>query len=594
LTKQPKQSNDLDWSAHMGSAVSQDATASDTLTELSADSLTPVDLAALKEVAARLGPMHRELAADWSRRLLESVPDALPEGVTLPVVTEINATFFSLIFQHVDSNTLAELYQTYYDMNRRLIEVDLLRPSAGRSTLEVMYASARISLQVLEERLGNEPRLMLAYTKLAAHLMMLLGRAYSDCREVHIQQHEQERSVLLRQARDELEARVRERTVALTRLNDALAKEVGERRRAEQSLLQEKSFAEATLDSLPGVFYLFNREGRFLRWNKNFETVSEYSRAEIAGMSPLDFFHPQEQQLVAERIRDVFENGSATVEAEFVSKSGRHAPYFFTGRFVRIGDTPCVVGMGIDISERKHAEEALRERTEEVIRSNAELEQFAYVASHDLQEPLRAVATFAQLLDRRYGEHIGADGKGTIERVTAAVQRMQTLIRDLLAYSRLDTRKSDFRVTDCEVVLHDALDNLQTAITETGARVTHDPLPTLVADASQLRQLLQNLIGNALKFHGQRHPEVHIAATRMPAAWLFRVSDNGIGIDAEYFERIFVIFQRLHGQRAYPGTGVGLAICKKIVERHGGRIWVESKPGAGATFSFTLAEHRAT
>jgi light-regulated signal transduction histidine kinase (bacteriophytochrome) len=142
------------------------------------------------------------------------------------------------------------------------------------------------------------------------------------------------------------------------------------------------------------------------------------------------------------------------------------------------------------------------------------------------------------------------------------------------------------------VVLHEALDNLQTAIAETGARVTHDPLPTLVADASQLRQLLQNLIGNALKFHGQGRPEVHVAATRMPAAWLFRVTDNGIGIDPEYFERVFVIFQRLHGRRAYPGTGVGLAICKKIVERHGGRIWVESKPGAGATFSFTLAEHR--
>jgi PAS domain S-box-containing protein len=418
--------------------------------------------------------------------------------------------------------------------------------------------------------------------------MMLLGRAYSDCREVHVQRSEEERRALLRQSRDELEARVQERTLALTRLNDALAREVAERRHAEETLVRERDFADATLDSLPGVFYLFNESSNFLRWNKNFQDVSEYSRDEIGKMSPLDFFDPTDQAQVADRIRSALETGHATVEADFVSKSGKRRPYFFTGRRVLLDQVPCVVGMGIDISERKHAEQALQERTTELTRSNAELEQFAYVASHDLQEPLRAVAMYTQLLEQRYGERLDADASSIIGRVTAAVHRMQTLIRDLLTYSRVDTRAADFRVTSCETVLQEVLDNLQTAVAETSAEVSHDPLPTVLADEVQLRQLFQNLVGNALKFHGQEIPRVHISAVTRHGHWVFSVRDNGIGIDPQYVDRIFVIFQRLHTRRAYPGTGVGLAICKKIVERHGGRIWVDSTPGKGAEFFFTL------
>jgi light-regulated signal transduction histidine kinase (bacteriophytochrome) len=169
---------------------------------------------------------------------------------------------------------------------------------------------------------------------------------------------------------------------------------------------------------------------------------------------------------------------------------------------------------------------------------------------------------------------------------------MQTLIRDLLTYSRVDTRASDFQTADCEAVLREVLDNLQTSIAETAAKVSHDPLPTVPADEVQLRQLFQNLIGNALKFHGQTPPRVHISAAMQRSNWLFSVRDNGIGIDPEHAERIFVIFQRLHTRRAYPGTGVGLAICKKIVERHGGRIWVESRQDEGGEFLFTLPLRR--
>jgi len=250
--------------------------------------------------------------------------------------------------------------------------------------------------------------------------------------------------------------------------------------------------------------------------------------------------------------------------------------------------------MGIDITERKAVEDALQRRTQELARSNADLEQFAYVASHDLQEPLRAVASYTQLLARRNLAQLDGDGQRFIERTTAAVARMQALIKDLLAYSRVGTRAQPFGMIELETVLRDALDDLQAAIAETGAVVSHEPLPAVPADASQIRQLFQNLIGNAIKFRGPHAARVHIGAHMVDGRWRIAVRDNGIGIEPEYADRIFVIFQRLHSRRTYPGTGVGLAICKKIVERHGGRIWVESQLAQGTTVFFELpGESRA-
>jgi light-regulated signal transduction histidine kinase (bacteriophytochrome) len=305
-------------------------------------------------------------------------------------------------------------------------------------------------------------------------------------------------------------------------------------------------------------------------------------------MSPLDFFVGPERDYIYQRISQVFTEGQAIAEANFVAKDGTATPHVFTGQRVFVDDRVCLIGMGIDITERKHAEEALQRRTEELARSNADLEQFAYVASHDLQEPLRAVASYTQLLARRYQQRLDGDAQRFIERTIAAVSRMQALIRDLLAYSRVGMRGEVFGRIDAEGVLRDALDDLQAAISETDAVVTHDPLPVIPADASQLRQLLQNLVGNAIKFRGEQPPLVHISARAGDGHWIFGVRDNGIGIEPEYLERIFVIFQRLHNRRTYPGTGVGLAICKKIVERHGGRIWVESQVGRGTTVFFAL------
>jgi PAS domain S-box-containing protein len=252
-------------------------------------------------------------------------------------------------------------------------------------------------------------------------------------------------------------------------------------------------------------------------------------------------------------------------------------------------------GVGKDITRRKLDEAALREahdelevQARELARSNEELQQFAYVASHDLQEPLRMISSYTQLVQRRYGERLDGDAKEFMDYIVDGAARMKQLIEDLLAYSRVGTRGRDFQPTDGAAALAKALANLRAAQEASGATVTHDALPSVLADGSQLTQLFQNLIGNAMKFRGADPPRIHVSSETRDHVWVFTVRDNGIGLDTQYADRIFMMFQRLHNKLEYPGTGIGLAICKKIVDRHGGRIWVESKPGQGCTFGFTL------
>jgi signal transduction histidine kinase len=259
-----------------------------------------------------------------------------------------------------------------------------------------------------------------------------------------------------------------------------------------------------------------------------------------------------------------------------------------------------------EMNQRKHAESVVRElnltlerrveertaelkeREQDLSRSNAELQQFAYVASHDLQEPLRMVASFTQLLARRYSDKLDKDARDFIDYAVDGATRMQTLISDLLNYSRVGTQGKPFESTDCNTVLDQVLRSLRLAIEETHAVITRDRLPVVLGDRVQLGQLLQNLLTNAIKFHGPDVPRVHVSAERNGANWNISVRDNGIGIPAEHVDRIFIIFQRLHTKAEYPGTGIGLAMCKKIVERHGGRIWPEPASGGGTTFCFTI------
>jgi PAS domain S-box-containing protein len=234
------------------------------------------------------------------------------------------------------------------------------------------------------------------------------------------------------------------------------------------------------------------------------------------------------------------------------------------------------------------AQSELARRSQALARSNAELEQFAYVVSHDLQQPLGMISSYLELFEREIGDKLEGEARDYIERAVRGADRMQEMVDAVLGYARVDTRGREFAAVDLTSILDEITDELAATIESTGAAITHDELPTVVADSAQLHQLLHNLITNAVKFVGDRPPRVHISAEDDDSEWRISVRDNGIGLEADASERIFVMFQRLHAQDEYPGTGIGLAICKRIVERHGGRIWVESQPMRGSTFFFTL------
>jgi len=324
---------------------------------------------------------------------------------------------------------------------------------------------------------------------------------------------------------------------------------------------------------------------------------------EISGYTPQEFYkspdvmetlvHPGDRSLWERHSHEeLAENNPGSMEFRILTKGGevRWVSHFCKAVHDHNGKFLGVCGSNRDITSQKRAEEALQIKTEELLRSNSELEQFAYVASHDLQTPLRAISGYMKLLSDRYEGKLDSDAQRFIQRTIANVNRMQRLINDLLTYSRLTTRGHPFEPTDCNAVLNEVLDTFHPLLEESGGVITHETLPTVMGDAGQLAQLFQNLIGNAIKFRDKEPPHIEIDAHPVDGAWLFSVKDNGIGIDPQYGDRIFLIFQRLHTIDTYPGTGIGLAICKKVVERHGGRIWVESKVGAGSTFKFTLPD----
>jgi PAS domain S-box-containing protein len=331
-------------------------------------------------------------------------------------------------------------------------------------------------------------------------------------------------------------------------------------------------------------------------FNRGAEVIFGYQAGEVIGQ-PLEMLIPGYARAGhAEHVRRF---GEGTVVARRMGergeitglrKSGEVFPAEASISKLIVGGTRVYTAVLRDVSERRRAEEALNTQAQELARSNADLEQFAYVASHDLQEPLRMVASYTQLLARRYKDRLDDDAHEFIAYAVDGVTRMQALINDLLAYSRAGSRTSTPVPTDLNAVLQRVLVSLAAAIEESGAEVTSGPLPTLPADGSQIAQVLQNLIGNAIKFRGEQPPRVHVSARLEGGTWTLSVRDNGIGIAPEFAERIWVIFQRLHSRAEYPGTGIGLAICKKIVERHGGRIWVQPAPEGGSDFRFTLPQ----
>jgi len=284
------------------------------------------------------------------------------------------------------------------------------------------------------------------------------------------------------------------------------------------------------------------------------------------------------------------EKGGVRTDSQLLRKNGESVDIEANISVIEdaVGQPGALLIVARDVTERKKMEQQLNSTLADLQRSNAELEQFAYIASHDLQEPLRMIASYIQLIEEDYKEKLDADADQYIAFAVEGAKRMQTLIEDLLAYSRVGTRGEPLMPTSMKSALSEAIANLEVAIEESHAVVTHDQLPTVLGDESQLIQLFQNLVGNAIKFKSDDAPTIHVGVEETKDDWVFSVRDNGIGIDMKYAERIFTVFQRLHSREEYAGTGIGLAVVKKIVERHGGRIWVESTPAKGSTFYFTL------
>ena len=374
------------------------------------------------------------------------------------------------------------------------------------------------------------------------------------------------------------------------------------------------SIVESSIDAIVSR----SLEGIVWTWNAAAERIYGYKAEEMVGQ-PITLVVPEDRTSELALFSDKICRGERVEGFETVrlTKDGRKLNVALTLSPLRDahGDIIGIATISRDITERKrieaelavhreHLEDLVERRTQELTRannqlkvltqdlqrSNRDLEQFAYIASHDLQEPLRQIVAFTQFLDERYRPSLDESARELMGFIVDGGHRMQALIQDLLTFSRAGRSEKPPEPTDLEGVLAEVLRNLKTRIDETGAVITHDPLPTLKVDASQLTQVFQNLIVNALKFRGPQTPEIHVGARKQDDFWEFYVKDNGIGFKQQFADRIFNLFQRLQSHKDYPGTGIGLPICKRVIERHGGKIWAESNPGEGATFYFTLPE----
>jgi PAS domain S-box-containing protein len=363
---------------------------------------------------------------------------------------------------------------------------------------------------------------------------------------------------------------------------------------AEEALREGEERFRTLANNISQLAWMADEKGYIFWYNQRWFDYTGTTLEEMAGWGWQKVHHPDHVQQVVAKISKCFQSGD--VWEDTFPLRGRDGNYcWFLSQAVPIRDPEGKVfrwfGTNTDITERKQSEEHLVKTVGELKRSNDELQQFAYVASHDLQEPLRMVASYTQLLAQRYKGRLDSDADEFIDYAVDGANRMQGLIQDLLAYSRAGTNGKALREISSEKALKVALTNLQATIEESGAVVTHDLLPSITTDETQLAQVFQNLVGNAIKYRSAKVPKVHVTATKNGGKeWIFSVRDNGMGIDPQYFERIFILFQRLHGRKDFKGTGIGLAISKKIVERGGGRIWVESQAEKGSTFYFALPE----
>jgi len=389
----------------------------------------------------------------------------------------------------------------------------------------------------------------------------------------------------------------------------AAIRNISLRKAAEEHLLQMEGRYRGLLEAAPDAMVVVNQDGEIVLLNVQAEKQFGYRRDELLGQKVKNII-PEgfAERLIADATRSVADALAQQIgmgiELSGRRKEGSRFPIEIMLSPLESTEGILVTAAIRNISLRKKSEEdnaelerRVEERTEQLAvanqvleQSNIELKQFAYVASHDLQSPLRSICGFVQLLKREYEGKLDEQGQDWIRRTVQASGQMQTLIRDLLSYSRVDARSQPFTQIPFVDIVNDAMTLLESSIHDSGGRVTWSALPDVMGDRSQLVQLIQNLIGNGLTYRSDKPPHIHLSAERGGKVWIFSVRDNGIGIDRKYSEQIFEIFKRLNDQKDYPGTGIGLAVCRRVVNRHGGKIWVESEPGQGSTFHFTIPE----
>ncbi|HUE38174.1 MAG TPA: ATP-binding protein [Candidatus Binatia bacterium] len=563
------------------------------MSKVTFEAWTAEDRELLAEIGERLAPEAAEIAERWARRLLQTtILVRYPES--LERVTELNRWFLEGHLFQLRERDIAALLQSNFDGDVALLQAQLEVDPELRSTMAQLYFSLQVSTDVIFERLralyAEDPRLpyvLATYSRLALQLGETVGIAFYEVRTQELRAALRAASSLVETSR-QLNTKAASLSVVLSNLTEI----VGRLLRCEKTIVflwqdaEETYFAAAyrgfTESEIAEIGPLRLRAG-------DYPLIDSLLRGEVTsgtrddGRVPEALLQRYDLNVYAVApMTTVDRRALGTIACHRSSADGFDAT-----------DLKILEGVAQNAAlaiENARLVERLEAQAEELRRSNSELEKFAYVASHDLQEPLRTVASYVQLLSRRYQGRLGGDADEFIGYAVQGVLRMQTLIQDLLTYSRAGRAAEGFAAVDTEAALGEAVGNLATAIAESHAAVTNDRLPIVVGDRAQLAQLFQNLVGNAVKFRGEAPPQVHVSARSNGGGWRFSVSDNGIGIDPKYADRLFVLFQRLHPQEQYAGTGIGLAICKKIVERHGGRIWFEGSPGQGSTFHFTIGQ----
>ena len=358
-----------------------------------------------------------------------------------------------------------------------------------------------------------------------------------------------------------------------------------ERMQKETALRQEKRFSDSLIASLPGVFYHFDQQGKFLSWNRNLEKVSGLTADELSKTNPVELFDVEDGKRVAKSIEEVFRKGEASVEAVFLSKEGQGSTFHLTGRRFDVGERRDVVGVGVDITLQKEAQESLEETLRNLEHANMELEHFTFATSHHLQEPLRKVQTFGDRLKKGYPNEVGQKGKDYIDRMQRSTNRMQEMLDGLLLFSRIRSGLLSWVPVDMGRLTRDVASELEDRYKGSGGRVEIGDLPLLEGDPLRIGTLFRHLMENGFKFGRDGvSPVVRVFGQEIDGHCRISVEDNGIGFDEKYMDRIFEPFQRLHPMDRYGGVGIGLAICRRIAEAHGGRMTATSRPGAGSIF----------